>query len=77
MEPQGPKILPIKDDDNQKPKYHHPNLPDVGVGVKGKGSCLLLLSPRNTGKSTCASNLFLNPAFFGDKPNGETFVSLP
>tara|TARA_R110000803_G_scaffold198976_1_gene262869 strand:+ start:91 stop:810 length:720 start_codon:yes stop_codon:yes gene_type:complete len=68
-----PKILPIKDDDNQKVKYHHPHLPEVGLGAKGKGSCLLLLSPRQTGKSTIASNLFLNPAFFGDKPNGETF----
>tara|TARA_R110000822_G_scaffold88886_1_gene205620 strand:+ start:2425 stop:3141 length:717 start_codon:yes stop_codon:yes gene_type:complete len=69
----APKILAIKDDDNQKAKYHHPHLPDVGVGVKGKGSCLLLLSPRQTGKSTVASNLFLNPAFFGEKANGEKF----
>ena len=73
MESQAPKILPIKDDDNAKVKYHHPHLPEVGVGAKGKGSCLLLLSPRQTGKSTIASNLFLNPAFFGDKANGETF----
>jgi hypothetical protein len=69
----APKILPIKDDDGSKSKYHHPNLPEVGVGAKGKGACLLLLSPRQTGKSTIASNLFLNPHFFGDKPNGEKF----
>lgn len=73
MESQAPKILPIKDEDNQKAKYHHPNLPDVGVGVKGKGACLLLLSPRQTGKSTIASNLFLNPSCYGDKPNGDKF----
>tara|TARA_R110000744_G_scaffold163657_1_gene280667 strand:- start:55 stop:840 length:786 start_codon:yes stop_codon:yes gene_type:complete len=68
-----PKILPIKEEENEKEKYHHPYLPDVGVGAKGKGSCLCLLSPRQTGKSTIASNLFLSPAFFGDKPNGEKF----
>ena len=69
----APKILPIKEEDKSKVKYHHPNLPDIGIGDRGKGSCMLLLSPRSSGKSTVASNLFLNPAFFGEKPNGEKF----
>jgi len=71
----APKIYAIKDEDEQKARKQHPNLPDVGLGVKGKGAVMVLLSPRNTGKSTIASNIFLNSDFFGDptKPNGTAF----
>ena len=63
----GPKIQPLKEDANIKAKDHHPFLPEVGVGVRGKGAVLVLLSPRNTGKSLLASNLFLNKkgGFYG------------
>ena len=60
-----PKVLPIKEEDDDKPKPHHSYLPEVGVGQKGKGSCLLLLSPRQTGKSTVISNMLLNDKFYG------------
>lgn len=70
-----PKIYAIRDDDEQIERKQHPHLPDIGLGVKGKGAVLVLLSPRNTGKSTIASNIFLNSDFFGDpkKPNGTAF----
>lgn len=71
----APKVLPIKDINEGEGKKFHPNLPDIGLGVKGKGSVLVLLSPRNTGKSTLAVNLFLNPSMWGDpkSPNGTAF----
>lgn len=69
----GPKILPIKEEENKEAKYHHEYLPEIGIGVPGKGACLLLLSPRQTGKSTIASNLFLNSGYFGEQPNGDKF----
>jgi len=70
-----PKVLPIKNEDDSKAKEFHPNLPDIGLGVKGRGSVMVLLSPRNTGKSTLAVNLYLNPSMFGDpkSPNGSSF----
>ena len=70
-----PKVLPIKDINEGEGKTFHPNLPDIGLGVKGKGAVLVLLSPRNTGKSTLAVNLFLNPSMWGDpkSPNGTAF----
>ena len=70
-----PTVLPIKQEYESEGKKFHPNLPDIGLGVKGKGSVLVLLSPRNTGKSTLAVNLYLNPSMFGDpkSPNGSSF----
>lgn len=70
-----PKVLPIKDFSEESGKVFHEHLPDIGLGVKGKGEVVVLLSPRNTGKSTLATNLFLNPAFYGDPKadNGTTF----
>ena len=62
-----PRILPIKEENNGTPKYHHPNLPEVGCGVKGAGRCLLMISPRQTGKSSIISNLFLNDSFYGQE----------
>jgi hypothetical protein len=73
----GPDIIPIKDENNGKAKPHHPNLPDVGVGVKGAGECLLMISPRQTGKSTLISNLFLNDNLYGQEffPGGVVVIS--
>lgn len=70
-----PKVLPIKNEDESVAKEFHPNLPDIGLGVKGRGSVMVLLSPRNTGKSTLAVNLYLNPSMFGDpkSENGSSF----
>ena len=73
----APKVLPIKEEHDDKPKYHHPFLPDVGVGSKGRGSCLLLLSPRQSGKSTIASNLFLNDKFYGPGFFDEVYIISP
>lgn len=72
-----PRILPIKEENNGTPKYHHPNLPEVGVGVKGAGKCLLMISPRQTGKSTIISNLFLNDNLYGQDffPGGVVVIS--
>lgn len=73
-----PKILPVKDEENQKAKPHHEHLPEVGVGVRGKGAVLVLLSPRNTGKSTVCANLFLNSKdFYGDKFFDEVYIISP
>jgi len=73
MEP--PKILPVKDVNEGEGRKFHPNLPDVGLGVKGKGVVLVLLAPRGVGKSTIATNILMNPSFFGDEksPNGSAF----
>ncbi len=60
-----PKVLPVVEPENIKPKYCHPHLPQVGCGVPGQGALLLLLSPIRTGKSTLISNLLLNNNFFG------------
>jgi hypothetical protein len=72
-----PKIIPIKPESDGKAKYHHPHLPDVNVGVKGGGECLLLISPRQTGKSSICSNLFLNNSFYGQDffPGGVIVIS--
>ena len=74
-----PRILPVKPPPNQKAKEHHEFLPEVGVGVKGKGALLCLLSPRNTGKSTIANNLFLNKkgGFYGDDFFDEIYIISP
>ena len=77
MEGNAPKVLPIKEDEDDKPKLHHPYLPEVGVGQKGKGSCLLLLSPRQTGKSTVISNMLLNDKFYGPSFFDETYIISP
>jgi hypothetical protein len=71
-----PRILPVKPPPNQKAKEHHEFLPEVGVGVKGQGALLCLLSPRNTGKSTIANNLFLNKkgGFYGDDFFDEIYI---
>ena len=60
-----PKVLPVVEPDGVKPKYHHPHLPCVGVGVPGGGALLLMISPVKTGKSTIISNLLLNDNFYG------------
>ena len=73
----NPKILPIKPEEGHEPKPHHEYLPDVGVGVPGKGSLLCMLSPRNTGKSTIISNLFLNPNFYGEEFFDEVYIISP
>lgn len=72
-----PKVLPIKEEDDDKPKPHHSYLPEVGVGQKGKGSCLLLLSPRQTGKSTVISNMLLNDKFYGPSFFDEVYIISP
>jgi hypothetical protein len=74
---EGPEIIPIIDENSGTAKYHHPNLPDVGVGVKGAGECLLMISPRQTGKSTVISSLFLNDNFYGQEffPGGVVVIS--
>ena len=74
-----PRIQPVKPPPNQKAKEHHEYLPEVGVGVKGKGALLCLLSPRNTGKSTVANNLFLNKkgGFYGDDFFDEIYIISP
>jgi len=72
-----PKVLPIKEEEGIKAKPHHEYLPDVGVGVPGKGSLLCMLSPRNTGKSTIISNLFLNPNFYGEDFFDEVYIISP
>ena len=77
MDKRNPKILPIKEEENINPKAHHEYLPDVGVGVPGKGSLLCMLSPRNTGKSTIISNLFLNPNFYGEDFYDEVYIISP
>tara|TARA_R110000851_G_scaffold258693_2_gene411157 strand:+ start:1239 stop:1958 length:720 start_codon:yes stop_codon:yes gene_type:complete len=70
-----PKVLPIKQTIEPNGKMFHENLPDIGLGVPGKGALLVLLSPRNTGKSCLAVNLFLNPSMWGDptSENGSSF----
>ena len=72
-----PKILPIQEENNGTAKPHHKNLPEVGVGVKGAGRCLLMISPRQTGKSSIISNLFLNDNFYGQNhfPGGVVVIS--
>jgi hypothetical protein len=62
-----PKVLPVKEPENVRAKPHHPHLPQVGVGVPGGGSLLLLISPVKTGKSTLISNLLLNDNFYGQE----------
>jgi len=77
MDKSAPKVLPIKEEENDKQKYHHPYLPDVGVGSQGKGACLLLLSPRQTGKTSIIVNLLLNPNFYGPDFFDEVYIISP
>lgn len=72
-----PEIIPIKQENEGVAKSHHPNLPEVGVGVKGAGKMLLLLSPRQTGKSTIISNLFLNDNLYGQDFFDDVIVISP
>lgn len=72
-----PQIIPIKVENDGVAKYHHPSLPEVGVGVKGAGKCLLMISPRQTGKSTIISNLFLNDNLYGQEFFDEVVVISP
>jgi len=62
-----PKILPVVEPDGVKAKPHHPNLPNVGVGVAGGGALLLMISPVKTGKSTIISNLLLSDLCYGQE----------
>lgn len=62
---EAPKVLPVVQPKNVKAKPHHPNLPEVGVGVPGGGSLLLMISPVKTGKSTIINNMLLNESFYG------------
>ena len=74
----APKILPIKAQKHEKAKHHHEHLPDVGVGVRGKGALLCLLSPRNTGKTTTCVNLFMNSKdFYGPDFFDEIYIISP
>ena len=83
MESKAPKVCPIKAAKHEKAKYHHEYLPEVGVGVKGKGALLCLLSPRNTGKTTICSNLFLRSpnnkkgGFYGPDFFDEIYIISP
>ena len=52
------KILKVVDPPNEKVKPLHPNLP-------APPSCILLVMPTKTGKSTIISNMLLNKAFYG------------
>lgn len=61
----APKVLPVVDPHNVKPKFHHNHLPKVGVDVPGGGALLLMISPVKTGKSTIINNLMLNENFYG------------
>lgn len=63
----APKVIPVVAPHNSEPKYHHPFLPKVDVGVGGGGSCLLMIAPIKCGKSTIISNLLLNDAFYGQE----------
>jgi hypothetical protein len=45
--------------------------------VKGAGKCLLMISPRQTGKSTIISNLFLNDNLYGQEFFDEVVVISP
>ena len=72
-----PRVIAIKEETNGKAKYHHPHLPNVGVGVPGAGECLLMISPRQTGKSTIISNLFLNENFYGQEFFDDVVVISP
>jgi len=72
-----PQIIPIKQENDGVAKYHHPHLPEVGVGVKGGGKCLLMIAPRQCGKSTIISNLFLNDNLFGQDFFDEVVVISP
>tara|TARA_R110001599_G_scaffold341803_1_gene563085 strand:- start:211 stop:1026 length:816 start_codon:yes stop_codon:yes gene_type:complete len=62
-----PKVLPVVEPEGEKPKHHHEHLPNVGCGVAGGGSLLLMISPVKTGKSTIISNLLLNDNFYGQE----------
>ena len=70
-----PKVLPVVEPDNVKAKYHHPHLPQVGVGVPGGGSLLLMISPVKTGKcvyeytlvETDTGNKYIKNIKVGDK----------
>lgn len=72
-----PQVIPVIDENVGVAKPHHANLPDVQVGVKGGGKCLLMISPRQTGKSTIISSLFLNDNFYGQDffPGGVIVIS--
>tara|TARA_R110001606_G_scaffold285870_1_gene434144 strand:+ start:34 stop:807 length:774 start_codon:yes stop_codon:yes gene_type:complete len=72
-----PQVLPVKAESGNKSKSHHDFLPHVGVGTPGAGSLLCMLSPRNTGKSTIISNLFLNPNFYGEEFFDEVYIISP
>tara|TARA_R110001632_G_scaffold87203_1_gene189650 strand:+ start:1972 stop:2700 length:729 start_codon:yes stop_codon:yes gene_type:complete len=52
------KILKVVDPPNEKIKPLHPNLP-------APPSCVLLVMPTKSGKSTIISNMLLNKAFYG------------
>ena len=62
----APVILPVKAPDPKPPRMNppHPHLPDIGSGVEGGGSLLLLISPVKTGKSTLISNILLREDFY-------------
>ena len=72
-----PQVIPVIPENSGVAKAHHHHLPDVQVGIKGGGKCLLMISPRQTGKSTIISSLFLNDNFYGQDffPGGVIVIS--
>jgi hypothetical protein len=72
-----PRVIPIKAENNGIGKFHHPNLPEVGVDVPGEGKMLLMLAPRGCGKSVLISNLFLNDNFYGQDFFDDVIVISP
>jgi hypothetical protein len=67
MESTPPKIFPVKDPEEQYLNKKglppvHPHLPQIDG--YGGGSCLLMISPVKTGKSTIVSNLLLSSDFY-------------
>jgi len=72
-----PQVIPIKAENNGVGKFHHPNLPEVGVDLPGEGKMLLMLAPRGTGKSVLISNLFLNDNFYGQDFFDDVIVISP
>jgi|TARA_B110000211_G_scaffold120240_1_gene139033 hypothetical protein len=62
-----PRILKVRDPPSHKIKPLHPHLPQPP-------SCVLMVSPVKTGKSTIISNLLLNEGFYGHEYFDDVFI---